>query len=94
MRWMIAILILAILLNATATLLVVERLEAAGVEVAPRGRSTLVSFAVEDPPAARERVLAAGIVLRDLPGTPYLRASVGAWTTEEELDRLAGIAAA
>ncbi len=28
-------------------------------------------------------------LLRDLPETPYARASVGAWTTEEELERLA-----
>jgi hypothetical protein len=32
-------------------------------------------------------------VLRDLPGTSYLRASVGAWTTEDELDRLADLVA-
>jgi L-cysteine/cystine lyase len=70
-----------------------ERLEAHGVEVAPRGRSTLVSFVVGDPPAVLERVVAAGIVLRDLPGTSYLRASVGAWTTEDELDRLADLVA-
>jgi selenocysteine lyase/cysteine desulfurase len=73
---------------AELALALVERLEAAGLEVAPRGRSTLVSFAVEDPAATLERAVAAGILLRDLPGTPYLRASVGAWTTEEELDRL------
>jgi selenocysteine lyase/cysteine desulfurase len=71
----------------------VERLERHGVEVAPRGRSTLVSFAVEDQAAALERVLAGGFVLRDLPGTRYLRASVGGWTTDEELDRLADIVA-
>jgi selenocysteine lyase/cysteine desulfurase len=71
----------------------VERLAARGVEVAPRGRSTLVSFAVDDPPALLERIAAAGFVIRDLPGTSLLRASVGAWTTEEELDRLAEIAA-
>jgi L-cysteine/cystine lyase len=41
-----------------------------------------------------ERVLAAGFVLRNLPGTPYLRASVGAWATEEELDRLTEVVAA
>jgi selenocysteine lyase/cysteine desulfurase len=70
-----------------------ERLAGRGLEVAPRGRSTLVSFAVDDPPAALERVLAAGFVIRDLPGTSYLRASVGAWTTDEELDRLADVVA-
>lgn len=71
----------------------VERLEARGVEVTPRGRSTLVSFAVDDPPSALERVLAAGFILRDLPGTSYLRASVGAWTTDDELDRLTDVVA-
>ena len=71
-----------------------ERLAGRGLEVAPRGRSTLVSFAVDDPPAALERVLAAGFVMRDLPGTSYLRASVGAWTTDEELDRLTEVVAA
>jgi selenocysteine lyase/cysteine desulfurase len=71
----------------------VERLETRGVEVTPRGRSTLVSFAVDDPPSALERVLAAGFILRDLPGTSYLRASVGAWTTDDELDRLTDVVA-
>ena len=52
-------------------------------------RSTLVSFSVDDQATALERVQAAGFVLRDLPGTRYLRASVGGWTTDEELDRLA-----
>jgi len=66
----------------------VERLEGRGVEVAPRGRSTLVSFVVDDQAAALERVQAAGLVVRDLPGTSYLRASVGGWTTDEELARL------
>jgi selenocysteine lyase/cysteine desulfurase len=69
------------------------RLSERGLEVAPRGRSTLVSFAVDDPPAALERVLAAGFILRHLPGTSYLRASVGAWTTDEELDRLTDVVA-
>ncbi len=71
----------------------VARLSERGVEVAPRGPSTLVSFAVDDQSATLERVLAAGFVLRDLPGTSYLRASVGGWTTDEELDRLTGIVA-
>ena len=61
-----------------------------GVRVAPRGPSTLVSFEVPDPPAFLERVEAEErIVVRVLPGTPYVRASVGAWNSEEELDRLA-----
>jgi selenocysteine lyase/cysteine desulfurase len=78
---------------AELALALVERLVAHGLEVAPRGNSTLVSFAVDDPAAVLERVLAAGIVMRALPGTPYLRASVGAWTAEEELDRVIDVVA-
>jgi hypothetical protein len=37
------------------------------------------------------RLLDAGFVLRDLPGTGTVRASVGAWSTEAELDRLADV---
>ena len=70
-----------------------ERLEGRGVEVAPRGRSTLVSFVVDDQASALGRVLAGGFLLRDLPGTRYLRASVGGWTTDDELDRLTAIVA-
>jgi L-cysteine/cystine lyase len=66
----------------------VERLGERGFEVALRGDTTLVSFVVEDPPAAKARCAAAGVVIRDLPGTPYLRASVGAWNDESDLERL------
>ena len=67
-----------------------ERLAPLGVPVAPRGRQPLVSFEAADPPALVERLATEErMVLRDLPGTPYARASVGAWTTEEELVRLA-----
>lgn len=60
-----------------------------GVRVAPRARGTLVSFEAADPPALVERLAAVGFVLRSLPGTPYARASVGAWSSEDELERLA-----
>jgi L-cysteine/cystine lyase len=60
----------------------------AGYTIAPRGRSTLVSFVHPDPPAARERLAAAGVAVRHLPGRPYLRASVGAWNDESDLERL------
>ncbi|HEX2125949.1 MAG TPA: aminotransferase class V-fold PLP-dependent enzyme [Thermoleophilaceae bacterium] len=66
-----------------------------GVRVAPRGASTLVSFEAPDPVAFVERLRAdERIVVRFLPGTPYVRASVGAWSSEEELDRLVKLAAA
>ncbi len=66
------------------------RLTEAGREVAPRGPSTLVAWADADPPATRDRLAAAGVVVRDLPGTPLLRAAVGAWNDETDLDRLLG----
>jgi selenocysteine lyase/cysteine desulfurase len=60
----------------------------AGYAVAPRGRSTLLSFEYPEPAQARERLAAAGIAIRDLPGKPYLRVSVGAWNDESDLERL------
>ena len=59
-----------------------------GRTVAPRGATTLVTWEDPDPPATRERLAAAGVVVRDLPGTRYLRASVGAWNDERDLERL------
>lgn len=59
-----------------------------GLRVAPRDRTTLVSWHDDDPPATKDRLLAAGVVIRDLPGTGLLRASVGAWNDESDLDRL------
>jgi L-cysteine/cystine lyase len=66
-----------------------------GVHVAARGSSTLVSFEVPEPSAFVERVeIREHMLMRALPGTPYVRASVGAWCSEEELDRLTELAAA
>ena len=61
-----------------------------GRVVAPRGRTTLVSWEEPDPEAARDGLAEAGVVVRNLPGTPYLRASVGAWNDEDDFDRLLG----
>ena len=66
----------------------VTRLRESGREVAPRDATTLVSFASEDPPEERLRLAERGVVLRNIPGRPWLRASVGAWTSEDDLDRL------
>jgi selenocysteine lyase/cysteine desulfurase len=65
-----------------------RRLAEAGHTVAARGRSTLVAFEYPEPLEARQRLAEAGVAVRDLPGTPYLRASVGAWNDESDLDRL------
>ena len=61
-----------------------------GRTVAPRGATTLVAWEDPDPAAAGARLAAAGVVVRDLPGTSLLRASVGAWNDESDLQRLLG----
>jgi L-cysteine/cystine lyase len=63
-----------------------------GVAVAARGRSTLVSFEVPEPEAFAQQAAERGIVIRFLPGRPWARASVGAWNSEEEVERLAELA--
>ena len=73
-------------LSLAATL--AERLRERGRTVAPRGETTLVSWEDDDPEGTRERLGAQGIVVRNLPSTPYLRASVGAWNDEDDLERL------
>jgi L-cysteine/cystine lyase len=59
-----------------------------GLEVAPRGRSTLVSWHSDDAEGDVARLVEHGIVVRYLPGLDLVRASVGAWTMDEELERL------
>ncbi|MGI8801650.1 MAG: aminotransferase class V-fold PLP-dependent enzyme [Solirubrobacteraceae bacterium] len=65
-----------------------------GVEVAPRGTSTLVSWRAPDggADAAVAEFAAAGFAVRSIPAFGLLRASVGAWNSEDELDRLAALA--
>ncbi len=70
-----------------------EMLAERGLTVAPRGASTLVSWQADEPALEATRLLERGLLVRDLPGTPYVRASVGAWTSEEEIERLVGAAA-
>jgi selenocysteine lyase/cysteine desulfurase len=65
-----------------------ERLTAHGRTVAPRGHTTLVAFEDDDPEALRDRLFEAGVLVRNLPGTPLVRASVGAWSSEDDLERL------
>jgi L-cysteine/cystine lyase len=60
-----------------------------GHEVLPRGDTTLVAWRVNgDSETERDRLLSEGIVIRDLPGRGILRASVGAWNDESDLERL------
>jgi L-cysteine/cystine lyase len=54
------------------------------------GQATLVSFRPRDPAAEVVKALNdRGVVVRDLPGLGWVRASCGWWTSEEDLERLA-----
>jgi L-cysteine/cystine lyase len=65
-----------------------ERLAERGRTVAPRGETTLVSWADRDAEATRDRLAAAGVAVRDLPGRDLVRASVGAWNDDADAERL------
>jgi L-cysteine/cystine lyase len=65
-----------------------DRLRERGHEVAPRGASTLVSWRVPDPDEFVQRASAAGVVIRNLPGRGLVRASVGAWSNDSDLERV------
>jgi L-cysteine/cystine lyase len=70
-----------------------DRLAELGLEVAPRGDSTLVSWRAGDAQGEVERLGASGFVVRSIPHTGLVRASVGAWSSEHELEGLASLAA-
>jgi selenocysteine lyase/cysteine desulfurase len=65
-----------------------RELLAAKAELISGGPTTLVSWRSDDPEAAVERLAAAGVVVRSIPGRPWLRASVGAWNSDADLERL------
>ncbi|HTZ86046.1 MAG TPA: aminotransferase class V-fold PLP-dependent enzyme [Solirubrobacteraceae bacterium] len=65
-----------------------NQLAAHGRTVAPRDRTTLVSFESADPEAERELLAERGCIVRNIPGRPWLRASVGVWNDESDLERL------
>jgi glutamate/tyrosine decarboxylase-like PLP-dependent enzyme len=64
-----------------------------GVSVVGRGASTLVAWESSDSAAEVERLAGASFVVRELPGRGLVRASVGAWSSEEELGRLVELVA-
>jgi L-cysteine/cystine lyase len=67
-----------------------EQLQAAGVEVVTEpGQAGLVTFRPEgDAADAARRAYEHGVVVRDLPGTGWVRASCGWWTSDDDVDRL------
>jgi len=58
--------------------------------VVPRDRATLVSWRVpvEESATIVEGLADAGVIVRDLPGRGLVRASVGWWTNDDDLERL------
>lgn len=53
------------------------------------GQGTLVSFVPRgDPAETAAQLYARGVVVRDLPGTGWVRASCGWWSNEDDIDRL------
>ena len=79
---------------ATLAARLADRLVERGLSVWPRGRSTLVSWAAEDPDAEVARLAGEGVIVRSIPAFGLVRASVGAWSSDEEVERLAALAAA
>ena len=68
-----------------------SRLADAGCDVVvPEARATLVSWRVSPDESADvvARLAEASVIVRDLPGRGLVRASVGWWTNDDDLDRL------
>jgi L-cysteine/cystine lyase len=65
-----------------------QDLTEAGHEVDSRGNSTLVSWKHEEPEAFVAKAAEDGVAIRHLPGRGLLRASIGAWNDDSDLDRL------
>jgi L-cysteine/cystine lyase len=73
-----------------------HRLSGSVEVITPAERATLVSFRPGggESAAVVERLAEQHVIVRDLPGRKLVRASVGWWTSDDDLDRLvAGIAA-
>lgn len=67
-----------------------ELLLAAGVEVVTEpGHATIVSLHPDgDPAEVAAAAYEQGVVVRDVPRTPWIRVSCGYWTNEDDLERL------
>jgi L-cysteine/cystine lyase len=70
-----------------------ELLSGAGEDlVLPDDRATIVSWRPrqKEPADVVVRLAAAGVIVRDIPKTGLVRASVGWWTNEQDLEQLVG----
>jgi L-cysteine/cystine lyase len=59
-----------------------------GRTVLPRGETTLVTWEMPGADELPKQLAEHGILIRNLPGTPYVRASIGAWNDASDLERL------
>ena len=65
------------------------RHELAELLAAPSAAAPLVTWHTDSEPAEQvDRLAAHGVIVRAIPGRPWLRASVGAWNSEDDLERL------
>ncbi len=56
---------------------------------APSAAAPLVTWRTDSEPAEQvDRLAAQGVIVRAIPDRPWLRASVGAWNSEDDLERL------
>jgi L-cysteine/cystine lyase len=75
-----------------------RELMAGAATLVPGDETTLVTWqppGVDDPQAALEtvvRLASSGVVVRSFPDRPWVRASVGAWNSEDDFERLVGVA--
>jgi L-cysteine/cystine lyase len=65
-----------------------DRLRERGLTVAARGETTLVTWETPGSEELPARLAEQEILVRNLPGTSYVRASIGAWNDESDLERL------
>ena len=59
-----------------------------GRDRARPGRTSSRSCRTTSPAAVAARLYEAGVVVRDMPNTPWLRVSCGWWTSDRDLERL------
>jgi hypothetical protein len=52
------------------------------------GHATLVTWRADQPAETVVRALEAGVIIREMPKLGWLRASVGWWTNDDDLERL------
>jgi L-cysteine/cystine lyase len=78
---------------ATLAAQLAEMLAGRGLDVQPRGRSTLLSWRDDDCEATSERLRDNGVLVRFIPGRNLVRASVGAWNDESDLEKLTDLVA-